>query len=59
MGLDSVELVMAFEEEFGAAKWSLASNAKQHAAVLKVCKKSLESDNLQIKKLITEILNKQ
>jgi len=40
----------------GAAKWSLSSNAFQHEVVYKTCQKFTESDNQNIKKAISEVL---
>lgn len=42
----------------GAAKWSLSSNAVQHELVFKTCQKFTDSDNLNIKKAISEVLEK-
>lgn len=42
----------------GAAKWSLSSNAVQHEAVLKTCKRFSESENPRIKQGIAEVLEK-
>jgi len=42
----------------GAAKWSLSSNAFQHELVYRTCQKFTDSENQNIKKAISEVLEK-